>query len=482
MGLELPFATLAFAASTLVISSGVIGADAPAGYPLAILFSATAAGGLLGRAIHHLFARGSNGRARAGSLAASDEQQRVWVVAAGAIALSGAALAAVSPKDDVQYEALLAAVAILALAGLTTAAVRRVRTAVALASGLERIAQPHDPLPEVEVDLGLGDERWLKASKLEGPYRGEDRATQGVRGAVFDVQARLLRSALVCGGLTALCLSLLVLGLAGRARASSTLQAQAAIEVPSREASPLKEVAPPKEVTAPEKVPAPANPGPTRAPSVPTERPARARSLSFASGEDWPSFAGGAGADLGDARGASLGPATNVCVSPQFPSNCPAATPGALVYTNGGEGWRAAIALPQAHWIWRGDVALTAPGDLQVAVFERTFTVGAHPTGSIQVAADDVAAVFVNDTRVGAIGSVTDIGMAVQAQNVGARFDLTPALRPGPNKITIVAQNGPSSYAGGCYGHPCTYAQNPAGVVFAGALSWRDTAPASADR
>jgi hypothetical protein len=193
--------------------------------------------------------------------------------------------------------------------------------------------------------------------------------------------------------------------------------------------------------------------------------------LSFASGPDWPSFAGGA--DVGGVRGPSVGPARPVCVSLQVPDNCPAATNGTLIYGYGQGGWAAGAAFPRALWVWRGDVEREARADLQVAIFERTFTVGARPTGSIQIGADDYASVFVNDVPVGAIGSVADVHLAGRAQNASTTFDLTRALRPGRNTITVVAQNGPSSYAGGCGGQPCTYAQNPAGVVFAGTLSWR---------
>ena len=471
VGLELPFATLGFAASTLAISSGFVGTDGPPGYPVALIGSATAAFALFGRLTRYLFARGSTDQARAGSLAAANERQCVWVVTSAAIAVSAAALAAFSPKVDVLYEALVAGVALLGLGALTLAAVNRVRTATSLVSGLERIAQPHDPVADVEVDLGLGDERWLKAPKLESPYRGAEQVTEGVRGAVFDVQARLMRAALTNGGLAALCLSLLVLALSGRhARPSDSPNAPCPAEVIVAREFSAPSFIPPTEVP-PSKAPAPAHPA---------ERPGPTRSLSFASGEEWPSFQPRTAGSLDDFP-TSLGPAKNVCVSPQFPRNCPSTTKGAVVYTLGGAGWGAGLDSPKARWIWRGDVTPESPADLQSARFERTFTVGAHPTGSIQIAADDFASVLVNETPVGTIGSVTDIRMAGQAQNVGARFDLTPALRPGLNTITIVAQNGPSAYAGGCDGQPCPYARNPAGVVFAGTLSWSDRAPAHAD-
>lgn len=193
--------------------------------------------------------------------------------------------------------------------------------------------------------------------------------------------------------------------------------------------------------------------------------------LTFASGPDWASFAGESAPDAGDAHGASLGPARVVCAGPQSPVHCPTTASGVLVYGDIQGAWGAGSSMPQAFWIWRGDVTPSAPADLQIGVFEQTFVLGAQPAGTLQIGADDSAAVFVNDVAVGTVGSVTNISIAGRDQNTATTFDLTSALRAGSNKITVVGQNGPSQYAG-C-SSPCTYAQNPAGVVFAGTLSWQ---------
>jgi hypothetical protein len=89
--------------------------------------------------------------------------------------------------------------------------------------------------------------------------------------------------------------------------------------------------------------------------------------------------------------------------------------------------------------------------------------------GTIFVAVDDLAEVVVNGIVIGSTGSVTDFGEAASAQASLKEFDLLAFLEPGPNNITIRAQNGPSSFAGGC--NPCNYSQNPAGVVFGGSIS-----------
>jgi hypothetical protein len=191
--------------------------------------------------------------------------------------------------------------------------------------------------------------------------------------------------------------------------------------------------------------------------------------VTFASAPDWDSFAGVATPDGGVSAtpGQALGPAREVCLDANDPAPCPA---GALVYEIAAVGWEGGSGLPSARWIWRGDVALAQPADLQRSTFEKTFVLCGSPTGSIQVAADDFAAVFVNGVAVGTVGSVTDVMAASYGQNTAQPIDLTPALHAGPNVITVAAQNGPASFAGGCGGVGCTYAQNPAGVVFAGTL------------
>ena len=159
-----------------------------------------------------------------------------------------------------------------------------------------------------------------------------------------------------------------------------------------------------------------------------------------------------------------------VCVSPTGPPDCPA---GAVVYQMSGSGWSADISsIPNAYWIWRGDVTLDAVSDLLFAVFQRTFVLGSSPTGTIQIAADDFAEVLVNGSVVGTTGSVTSFGAAYASQSSLETLDLTAYLVPGPNTITLVGQNGPASFTEGeC--SPCEYSNNTAGVVFGGTLTSR---------
>src|SRR5215813_10134613 len=184
---------------------------------------------------------------------------------------------------------------------------------------------------------------------------------------------------------------------------------------------------------------------------------------TFASGEDWPSYDG----TLDGPQGASLGNARAVCVVATAPANCPT---DALVYRSSGAGWSATPSeAPSALWIWRADVSRDALSDLQLAVFQKTFTLGTSPHGSIQVAADDFVEVRVNGTVVGSAGSVTDEATAFAGQSAVTTLDLTVALHAGANTITVIAQNGPQSF-GGCAA-PCTYAVNTAGAIFGGTLT-----------
>ena len=185
----------------------------------------------------------------------------------------------------------------------------------------------------------------------------------------------------------------------------------------------------------------------------------------------------GATADASDDCGASLasnaswttsfGPARDVCLTASDPTGCPS---DALHYGLG-PGWAADISsLDGARWIWRPGISLSDIADDVEVTFSRTFVLPGSPTGTISIAADDYAEVRVNGDLVGSVGSTTDESAASAAQNALTTFDLAPHLVPGANTITVVARNGPASFA--C-GNVCTYAQNPAGVVFGGRLSCR---------
>jgi hypothetical protein len=153
-----------------------------------------------------------------------------------------------------------------------------------------------------------------------------------------------------------------------------------------------------------------------------------------------------------------------VCTNAAEPS-CPS---GAFLYGINGA-WHADISqLPGAAWIWRPGISLSDQADLVQVVFTHKLVLHGTPSGTLAIAADDFAEVDVNGKSVGSVGSITDVSAASAAQSALTRFDLTAELVDGENTITVIGRNGPASYGiGGC-GGGCTYAQNPAGVVFGG--------------
>lgn len=62
-----------------------------------------------------------------------------------------------------------------------------------------------------------------------------------------------------------------------------------------------------------------------------------------------------------------------------------------------------------------------------------------------------------------------DAGGAGVAQTTAKVVDLSPYLKSGQNTITLIAQNGPQTFAS-C-ATPCTFAENTAGTMFAGTLT-----------
>jgi hypothetical protein len=158
-----------------------------------------------------------------------------------------------------------------------------------------------------------------------------------------------------------------------------------------------------------------------------------------------------------------LGHAQTVCLNAAAPVNCP---PGATLYGHPGGGWSASLSsIPHALWIWAPGIDGTShPAELAQYFFTKRIRIHGHPvSGRIWVAADDFAAVRVNGTTVGHVGSTTDASIASVAQSTLTAFAIGPYLHRGRNRITVRAQNGEGSFAG-CT--DCTYQLQPAGVVF----------------
>ncbi len=183
---------------------------------------------------------------------------------------------------------------------------------------------------------------------------------------------------------------------------------------------------------------------------------ATVRTQSYSSNATWRTFTG-----VPPAGG--IGHAQTVCLNATAPVNCPA---GATLYGFGATAWSAPLSsIPHAFWIWApGITGATSPSELAQYSFSKRIRLHGRPVfGQISIAADDFAEVSVNGHVVGSIGSITDSDVAFDAQSMLTTFNIKPFLNHGKNRITVRAQNGPGSFSG-C--GPCTYQQQPAGVVF----------------
>jgi hypothetical protein len=186
--------------------------------------------------------------------------------------------------------------------------------------------------------------------------------------------------------------------------------------------------------------------------------------VTFGSGTDWSTF------DLN--RGGSnpnLGAAQLVCMNGGSPFPCPASATNLNAPFSGWFANRSAI--PGAEWIWAPSVdGSTAPAELQSFLFSAKVMVDGQPTtASLSLAADDFAEAWVNGRHVGSVGSVVDPNQA-GAHNFLTAFDISDLVHPGVNMIYVRAQNGPATWSPFCT-DTCTYAQNPAGVLFGGSIT-----------
>ncbi len=201
-----------------------------------------------------------------------------------------------------------------------------------------------------------------------------------------------------------------------------------------------------------------------------------AQTITFGSDATWGVFQG----DPSKRSQKSYGKAQAVCLNTTSPTSCPS---GATLYGFAGAAWSADLAaVPGAEWIWAPCITgASSPADLQAYYFSNTFLIPGVPTGAtLYLAADDWAEVIVNGVVVPlangslAYGSTTDPMAASAAQSQLAAFDILPYLREGSNVITVHASNGPKEFA--MCAAACTYAENPAGVVFGGTITYQPPA------
>jgi hypothetical protein len=196
--------------------------------------------------------------------------------------------------------------------------------------------------------------------------------------------------------------------------------------------------------------------------SVSAATPALAKAtptrLNFISGTSWTAYDGAT----------SLGSAQNVCLNANYPKNCPG---GATIYGHAFPGWTANLKpIAGATWIWAPGISgATHPSDGAAYSFVKTISVAGTPTaGTLYVAGDDFARVRVNGSVVGTIGSTSNPTTAGAAQSSLTAFDISSYLQSGNNEIRIEDANGTFFSCS----PDCTYAQNPAGVVFGGFIKF----------
>jgi hypothetical protein len=169
-------------------------------------------------------------------------------------------------------------------------------------------------------------------------------------------------------------------------------------------------------------------------------------------------------------HGRFVGQAQNVCLNPTSPPNCPA---GATIYGYAQTSWQANLSpIPGATWIWApGITGQTRHASGASYRFRQRVSIHGHIVRGVAfVAADDLARVKVNGMWVGRWGSVSDFSKAARANATLKRFDITPYLTRGVNRLSVWVKNGPDWF-GGC--SKCTYAQNPAGVAFGFSITTR---------
>jgi hypothetical protein len=188
--------------------------------------------------------------------------------------------------------------------------------------------------------------------------------------------------------------------------------------------------------------------------------PQPTKTILLASGPTWQTWH----------AGKLIGQAQNVCLNSTSPPNCPA---GATIYGYEHTAWQADLsAIPGATWIWApGITGKTRHASGASYRFRRSLTVrGRVVSGTAYVAADDLARIKINGTWVGRWGSVSNFSKAARANARLKGIDITSFLTRGVNRLSVWTKNGPNRF-GGC--SPCSYAENPAGVVFGFSIKTR---------
>ena len=133
---------------------------------------------------------------RAGTVVDRSQRAGIWTHVCFSVAVASGLVSMCFPRGSERAGVVLAlaAVATGAMGLLAIADARRLKELRAVSVRLQRVAAADEPLGEVEVDLGLGEEHWLLAADRGAPYRGNV-LTPCIRGAFLDVQRLLWRAA-----------------------------------------------------------------------------------------------------------------------------------------------------------------------------------------------------------------------------------------------------------------------------------------------
>ncbi|MEO7427256.1 MAG: hypothetical protein ABI036_18860 [Fibrobacteria bacterium] len=157
-----------------------------------------------------------------------------------------------------------------------------------------------------------------------------------------------------------------------------------------------------------------------------------------------------------------LGTAQQVCLSPTSPANCPTT---ATKYGYPYPGWNTNLTtIPGAKWIWASNITGATTGAANATfIFTKQFYLCGSPTsGSISVAADNAAEVFLNGISIGTSSGFSTLStFTISASKIAA----------GLNVIKIQATN--AANPPNCIGN---YQCNPAAMVFG--ASFADALPA----
>ena len=183
--------------------------------------------------------------------------------------------------------------------------------------------------------------------------------------------------------------------------------------------------------------------------------PGTVGSVSFHSDLSWSAFSA---SPFPPSSATSVGMALGVCHSPAVPCS----TGDLEVGNNAGQWPVDTSSIPFAKWIWLPGITGQTPAANVNAWFEKVINVPGTPTGgSVQVAVDDGAEIYVNGTSIGRAGILD--GDPIGFDSLVTRSIPPGILVEGNNVITVRGLNGTT---------PGDYNTNPAAVIFSGTINF----------